>query len=130
MRSIYLAADAQLSNTFFDFLLLAEKCLARYLQQIASVVSKLLDHADLRIGRRLEPGMLESAPAVPAAAMLYISEYLQDSLWIRRMVVAGFAVQPPDGLVFAHPFGRGQIARVETVEVGVVTIGIGKESQG
>ena len=69
MRGIDLLADTQLLNTLFDLLLFAKQRLARYLQQIASAVSKFLYHAHLQIRRRFETGILESASAVFATAV-------------------------------------------------------------
>jgi hypothetical protein len=87
MRGVDLLTNAQLSNTLFDLLLFAEQCFARYLQQVASVVSKFLYHAHLQIPRRLEVGMFASASAVPATAVLDPAKNLKDRLWVRRMIV-------------------------------------------
>ncbi|MFH1615744.1 MAG: hypothetical protein ABIG61_11760 [Planctomycetota bacterium] len=79
MRGIDLLTNAQLLNTLFDISLFAKQCFGRYFQQIASVVSNLFYNSRLQIRKRFETGMLESASAVFATAMLYIPKYLQVS---------------------------------------------------
>jgi len=87
MRGVDLVADAQLLNTLLDLFLFAKQCFARYLQQVASVVSKFLYYTHLQIQRRLEAGMFASASAMSATAVLDLPKNLKDRLWIRRMVV-------------------------------------------
>lgn len=83
----YERPDAQVLDTLFDLFLSAEQCFGRDLQQLASVVSNLLHNAHLQIRRRLETGMLESASAVSATAVLDPSKDLKDRSWVWQMIV-------------------------------------------
>ena len=86
-RQCYERPDAQVLDTLFDLFLSAEQCFRRDLQQLASVVSDLLHNAHLQIRRRLETGMLESASAVSATAVLDPSKDLKDRSWVWQMIV-------------------------------------------
>jgi len=87
MRRVDLLANTQLLNSFYNFFLFAKQSFARYLQQIATVVSKFLHYTHLQIRRWFEMWIFYSASAVFSAAMFDISKYCKNGLWIRQMIV-------------------------------------------
>jgi hypothetical protein len=88
MRSIYLAANPQSPNPIFDVFEPPKQTISSKLQQVASGIWPLFDHAHQQIRRWPDSGLAFSAPAFLApSAMFNLAKDMQNRRRIRQMIV-------------------------------------------
>lgn len=87
MRGVDLPTDAEMLDALQNILQSAELCLGFHLQELASRIANLLDHAYQQPWRRLEFRMSFAATTFRATSVFDEAEDLQDRRRIRQMIV-------------------------------------------
>src|ERR1700677_1175932 len=87
MGGVDLVADLQSADQPLDFLFASEQRPRFHAQEFARRIADFFHHAHPQCRRRLEGGIIESAPPPLATAMTHQAEHLQNGVGIGQMVV-------------------------------------------